>query len=95
MHSAVHCIFCLLSLLLYTVPCDTSLNLKSVTPKDGGDQFDISPRKTLPAGAMFEEPNPPPLPTKSVLSHFVSLYVVPEKYGYKSIYLSINFGRQL
>ena len=63
----------------------------SVTPKSGEDHH---PRKTLPADAMFEEePTPPPLPTKSVLLHCVTLYVIPAKFLCKSIYLLL--GRQL
>ena len=68
--------------LYYTVP----LNLNSVTPKDGVDQcLDIHPRRTLPVGAMFEESTPPPLPTKSLLLHCVSLCVIPETFFCKSI----------
>ena len=69
-------------LVFNAVHHDTLLNVNSVTPKSGGDQyFDIHPGKTLPAGAMIEEePTPPPLPTKSVLLHCVSLYVIPAKF---------------
>lgn len=80
---------------IYAVHDDTPLNLTSVTPKDGGDQYsDVHPRKTLPASGMFEEPVPPPLPTKSVLLHCVSLCVIPVKFLCKK-YNTFLFNWQL